>query len=114
MSQPDNGHPTRDDSGQADDAPLRRLLSNLPQPVSRIIAWLRRPGTHWMRVPTAAVLIGGGALGFLPILGFWMLPIGIFLLAEDIPMLRRPTMRALGAVQRWWDERRRKAGSSQP
>jgi len=30
-----------------------------------------------------------GALGFLPILGFWMIPLGLALLATDIPPFRR-------------------------
>ena len=31
----------------------------------------------------------GGVLGFLPILGFWMLPLGMLFIALDIPPLRR-------------------------
>jgi len=54
------------------------------------------------------LLIVGGFLGFLPILGFWMVPLGILLVAEDVPFLRRPTIRALGAIQGWWDRRRGK------
>lgn|GEM_PF-593721 len=30
-----------------------------------------------------------GLLGFLPILGFWMIPLGLALLATDIPPIRR-------------------------
>lgn len=30
-----------------------------------------------------------GTLGFLPILGFWMIPLGLALLATDIPPFRR-------------------------
>ncbi len=74
---------------------------------------MRKPEARWVRIPVASVLIFGGVLGFLPILGFWMLPLGAVLLAEDIPMLRRPTMRALGVVQGWWD-RRRGAARGQP
>jgi len=33
-------------------------------------------------------LIIGGILGFLPILGFWMIPLGVALLATDVPKLR--------------------------
>ncbi len=47
--------------------------------------------------------IGGGFLWFLPVLGFWMLPVGVILLAEDVPRMKRPAMWALGAVQAWWD-----------
>jgi hypothetical protein len=35
------------------------------------------------------VLIVGGIFGFLPVLGFWMVPLGVALLATDIPPLRR-------------------------
>ena len=88
------------------DAPLRRLLSGLPPSIGRTFAWVRRPQARWVRIPAAAVLIVGGLAGFLPILGFWMLPLGVVLLAEDIPTLRRPTLQALGAIQGWWDKRR--------
>ena len=86
-----------------EDAPLRRLLTALPDPARRGYAWLSEPGRIWLRIPLAALLIGGGFLGFLPILGFWMLPIGLVLLSQDVPWLHRPTMRGLAAVQRWWD-----------
>lgn len=93
-----------------DERPMQRLLAGLPAPVRRAVEWLRRPGAGWVRVPLGIVLIVGGVLGFLPILGFWMIPLGALLLAEDIPALRRPTMRALGAVQGWWDRRRASTG----
>jgi len=35
------------------------------------------------------VLIFLGILGFLPILGFWMIPLGLAVLATDIPPLKR-------------------------
>jgi len=41
-------------------------------------------------------LVIGGALGFLPILGFWMLPLGLFVLSYDSPRIRR--MRRRGEV----------------
>lgn len=34
------------------------------------------------------LLIIAGALGFLPVLGFWMIPLGVALLATDVPALR--------------------------
>lgn len=41
------------------------------------------------------VLILGGLLGFLPILGFWMIPLGLFFIALDVPVLRRRIRRTL-------------------
>jgi len=41
-----------------------------------------------------AALVVGGILGFLPILGFWMLPLGLFILSYDSPRVRRMRRRA--------------------
>jgi hypothetical protein len=50
------------------------------------------------RVPM--LLICGGLLGFLPILGFWMLPLGLLLLAEDVPPLKSARTRILDWIER--------------
>lgn len=97
------------DPDPADERPLRRLLAALPRPVRRAALYLRRPGARWLRLPAGVALVLGGLLGFLPLLGFWMVPLGVLLLAEDIPALKKPTMRALAAVQGWWDRRRGRA-----
>lgn len=89
-----------------DDRPLRRLLLALPSPIRRGFVWLRR-ASPWLRIMLGILLILGGLLSFLPLLGLWMLPLGILLLAEDMPFLRRPTMRALATVQAWWDRHRK-------
>lgn len=34
-------------------------------------------------------LLIGGMLGFLPVLGFWMIPLGLALMATDIPPMGR-------------------------
>lgn len=46
-----------------------------------------RPGVI-LRLPLALLLIMGGLLGFLPVLGFWMIPLGLLILAIDLPILR--------------------------
>jgi hypothetical protein len=43
----------------------------------------------------------------LPVLGLWMLPLGLLLFAQDIPMLQKPTARTLGWIERKWIERQR-------
>jgi hypothetical protein len=55
-----------------------------------------------MRVPLALLLIVGGVLGFLPVLGFWMVPLGLLLLAQDVPFLQRPILRLLTWLERKW------------
>lgn len=39
-----------------------------------------------VRVPLALLLILGGLVSFLPFLGLWMLPLGLLLLAVDVPL----------------------------
>jgi hypothetical protein len=51
---------------------------------------LRRDSWFPVRFPLALVLIVGGVFSFLPFLGIWMLPLGLLLLAVDLPILRSP------------------------
>lgn len=46
-----------------------------------------------VRLPVAGTLVLGGVFSFLPVLGVWMLPLGLLLLAVDVPLLR-PTVTA--------------------
>lgn len=47
------------------------------------------PGHPVLRAILGVVLILGGFLGFLPVLGFWMLPLGLVILSIDFPPVRR-------------------------
>jgi hypothetical protein len=51
---------------------------------------LRRDSWFPVRFPLALILIAGGLFSFLPVLGIWMLPLGLLLLAVDLPILRGP------------------------
>ena len=35
------------------------------------------------------LLIVGGVFGFLPVLGFWMIPLGAAIIAVDVTLMRR-------------------------
>jgi hypothetical protein len=50
---------------------------------------VRLPRSRLLRLGLGIGLIVGGLFGFLPILGFWMLPLGIIVLAVDIPAAQR-------------------------
>ena len=52
-----------------------------------------------MRVPAGVLLILGGFLAILPIFGLWMLPLGVVLLSDDVPPLRRMTGRILAWIE---------------
>lgn len=59
---------------------------------------LKTHPNHWVRKTVGVLLIVGGLLGFLPVLGYWMLPLGLALLAVDWPAARRLYRRLLS----WW------------
>jgi hypothetical protein len=65
-------------------------LERLVPPLRRPMSTLRQDSWFPIRFPVALLLIVGGVLSFLPILGVWMLPLGLLLLAVDLPILRSP------------------------
>lgn len=82
------------------DARLDKLVDRLPPRVSGAVSYLLRPSSRWVRIPSGALLVAGGVLSFLPVLGVWMLPLGLALLAEDVPALRATRSKALDWVER--------------
>ncbi len=68
----------------------------------RLKRWLVRvrqkvpPG---LRSLLGLLLVAGGLVGFLPVLGFWMIPLGILVIALDV----KPLVRNI----RKWRRRRR-------
>lgn len=66
------------------------LRGRLVSTVARGRAWVRRRVRPGLRLPIGVVLICLGFLGFLPVLGFWMIPLGLAVAAMDIrPLWRR-------------------------
>ena len=57
--------------------------------VQRYFRLLKTTPNHRLRKTVGVLLVIGGLLGFLPVLGFWMLPVGLALLAVDWPLARR-------------------------
>src|SRR5687767_13091537 len=47
------------------------------------------PRSRLLRIVIGVLLIIGGVFSFLPILGVWMIPLGLFVLSIDIPRVRR-------------------------
>ena len=79
----------------------------LPASPARFVGWLRRPSSRLVRIPMAILLILGGIFSFLPVLGLWMLPLGLVLFAQDVPVLQKPIAKALGWIERKWIARQR-------
>ena len=64
------------------------------------IAWLLAPGMRLYRVPLGFMFLFGGFLSILPVFGIWMLPLGLMLLAVDIPLLRPVVSTSMIRVRR--------------
>ena len=79
----------------------------LPPGPARFVGWLRKPSSKLVRIPLAILLILGGIFSILPVLGLWMLPLGLVLFAQDVPILQTPMANALGWIERKWEERQR-------
>jgi hypothetical protein len=78
------------------------LEREVPEPVARALQKLRHPDARWLRIPVGTFFVVGGVFSFLPILGIWMLPLGLLLIAYDVPFLREPVGRfTIWGAQKW-------------
>ena len=66
----------------------------------RFVRSLRRI-PRWLRIPVGVLLVVAGAFGFLPVLGFWMIPLGVAVLSLDWPALRRLNSRMRRRWRTW-------------
>lgn len=92
----------------------RRLLRQFGV-VERRMPVLRRPlrmllsdGGRIARMGAAVLFILGGVFAILPFLGLWMIPLGVLLLAVDVPRLRAPASAMTIRGRRWTSERMRR------
>lgn len=85
------------------------LEKEVPDAVARGLRWLRDPDSRWIRLPLGVFFILLSGLAFLPVIGIELLPLGLLLIAEDVPFLRGPAARLMlwledrwRALGRWW------------
>lgn len=67
---------------------MKPLWNQLMAVTRRAARWADRRMPRGLRSVAGVFLALGGVVGFLPIVGFWMLPVGLALIALDIPALR--------------------------
>lgn len=97
------------------DEAFDELERETPDRVTRMIRWLRSPKARRVRLPLGILCILASFFWFLPVIGLEYLPIGLLLIAIDVPFLRRPVaLSVLWLEERWvalkgWWKRKRKA-----
>jgi hypothetical protein len=84
------------------------LEQHAPDRVARAIRWLRNPKGRVVRLPLGIVLVVAGVLGpLLPLLGVELIPVGLLLIAQDVPPLREPVAEMTRWLERQWVHLRR-------
>lgn len=89
------------------DRQFDKLQRRIPDAAARVLERLRQPEARWMRIPLGILLVLGGIFSFLPVLGLWMLPLGLLLLALDLVILQGPVNTAIVRGTRKWTTWRR-------
>ncbi len=91
----------KDEGQRVLDQAFDGLEQEVPDRVCRAIRWLRNPKSRWVRLPLGALFILSSVLWFLPVLGIEFLPLGLLLIAQDVPFLRKP----VGYLTLWLEHR---------
>lgn len=84
------------------DRQFDRLQRKIPKFAATWLKRIRRPEARWIRIPLGVLLVLGGVFSFLPVLGIWMLPLGLLLLAVDLVFLQGPVNLAIVRGGRKW------------
>jgi hypothetical protein len=90
------------------DKAYEEIEEDLPDLVSRALEWLRSPRSRWVRIPLGALCIIGSLFWWLPVLGLELLPIGLLLLAQDVPFLCKPAARFTLWLDAQWRKLKRR------
>ena len=91
---------------------MRKWVARMNQEPAAVLVPKRvpMPASKPARIALGVALVAGGLLGFLPVLGFWMVPLGLFVLSRDFPTVRRFRRRATLRLGRWWQRRQAARG----
>ena len=70
---------------------------------------VRLPESRLLRIGIGGAFIAGGVFSFLPVLGIWMLPVGLIVMSHDFPRIRRFRRQWQVKLSRKWARLRGKA-----
>ncbi len=80
---------------------LEAFSARVPR-IRRAVTALQGRPYIMLRLPLGLLLVAGGMLAILPIFGLWMIPLGLLLLAIDVPLLRPMVSAAVIRLRRRW------------
>ena len=90
------------------DRAFEGLERETPDTITHILQWVRDPKSRWIRLPLGILCIIASFFWFLPVVGLELFPIGLLLIAEDVPFLRRPVARMMLWLEERWVRLRRR------
>ncbi len=93
---------------------MDRFQNHIPTWVGYSLNRLRGDRATWVRVLAGVALIIAWAFFPLPVVGIWMLPVGLVLLAQDIPIVRVPIARLLRFTNGKIEKRKNCTNSDMP
>src|SRR5512138_2518749 len=79
---------------------IREKLDRLPPRIAQAVHNLRNAQPAWLKLVAAALLMVGGLFWFLPMVGIWMLPLGLILVADQFPAIKRLLVKLLLRLER--------------
>lgn len=94
-------------SGRRFERQFRAIERAMPA-LKRPLEVLRQKRWRFVRVPVAILFMIGGVLAILPLFGLWMFPLGLMLLAVDLPALQGPLSAQMVRSRRWFERHRRR------
>ena len=96
------------------------LERQVPEWLGRLMRWVRDPSKRRIRLAIGAFCIVLSCFFWLPVIGIELLPIGLLLIAIDVPFLRRPVGLSLlwllgkWVVLRTWLQALKQRGAAGP
>lgn len=91
------------------DRAYKGLEREAPRWMSKHIRWLHSSKSRKFRLPIGIFLIACGLVGFLPIVGYEFIPVGLLVIAQDIPFMRKPMGKFVlwlldkwKGIKKWW------------
>ena len=70
--------------------------------LGRFAAFVQGRPSIFVRLPLGLLLIVGGFLAILPVFGLWMIPLGLVILAIDLPALQPFVSAVIIRLRRKW------------